>query len=333
MPDTPDTLIPHERACAAALALTEGIGWVLLGRLLERFGSPATILSAGVGELQAVRGIGQALAARIHATDPAEVAARLGRYIASGLSVILWHDADYPAAFDPLRDKPLILFYRGLPMASRGQPQPRVAIVGTRSPSQESIVLAEAWAGELAARGWCVVSGMARGIDSAAHRGALWGAGPGAGPGATLAVLGGGLNRIYPPENAKLAAQIEARGGLLSEVWPDSQPSREALVLRNRLIAGLSRALIVIEAPQESGALHAARRAHAQGKPVFAVDNSAGNAELLRDFAHVLPDEAPEAVETLIGQIERLALQSQMPPRPDTPPDDVPPAADQLPLC
>jgi len=155
-------------------------------------------------------------------------------------------------------------------------------------------------AAAFARRGWVVISGLARGIDTAAHRGALLAGGR------TLAVLGCGVNVAYPPENWRLAGQVRANGALVSEAHPDAPPTATALMRRNRLIAGLSRAVIVVEAPDDSGALHAARYAHAQGRPVFAPDNSAGNAALLRDFASPLPDE----IETLLAHLKSPDSQS-----------------------
>jgi DNA processing protein len=114
------------------------------------------------------------------------------------------------------------------------------------------------------------------------------------------------VNVVYPPENWRLAGQVRASGALISEVHPDAPSTATALMRRNRLIAGLSRAVIVVEAPDDSGALHAARYGHEQGRPVFALDNSAGNAALLRDFASPLPDD----IETLLTHLETPGNQS-----------------------
>jgi DNA processing protein len=154
-------------------------------------------------------------------------------------------------------------------------------------------------AGAMAARGWTIVSGLAAGIDSAAHWGALRAGGR------TLAVLGCGARAVYPPQNAGLAAQVIQQGALLSEVRPDAPPSSPALVARNRLISGLSRAVIVVEAGGTSGSLRTARFAHAQGRRVYAVEYAeAGNRQLIADGARPL---APDFVEwdRLSGALER----------------------------
>ncbi len=271
-----------DRTRIIALALTDRVGWTLIHRLIERFGTLEAALSASPDALQTVQGIGKQIAANIRAIDLDRLAAELWRFEAQGITVATWQDAHYPARLKGLDDRPLALFWKG---AIQPEDTRSIAIVGTRQPAGASIRLAQQWAADLAARGWTVVSGLARGIDTAAHQGAL------AANGRTIAVLGCGVNVVYPPENRPLAAQVIASGALISEVHPNTAPTANTLMRRNRLIAGLSRALIVIEAPADSGALHAARYAHGQGTPVFAVDNSEGNAALLRDFARVLPED------------------------------------------
>ncbi len=279
-----------DRHHAIALALTQGIGPKTLTKLLARFGTLAAILNASPAELQEIPGIGSKTAAAIRAIDLSAVATDLSRFENSGISVLLWSDAAYPSALRGLNDAPLIVFVRG-----HLDESPRVAIVGTREPSQASIDCAESLATDFASQGWTVVSGMARGIDSAAHRGAL------AAGGRTVAVLGCGVSRIYPPENHELARQIVANGALLSEFHPDRRPAANLLTIRNRVISGLSRAVIVVEAGETSGSLYAARRAHAQGRLVFAIPNgSIGNQKLLTDFAQPL-ESAAEAIATIAG--------------------------------
>jgi DNA processing protein len=278
------------------LALTGGVGWTLTTRLVERFGDLSEALAASEAALRSVVGIGPATAGLIRRIDLTRVAVTLDSLAQDGVSMAAWPDADYPAAFHALPDKPLAVFWRGcLPLPG----QPCIAIVGTRTPSRNAARLAHDWALMFASRGWAVVSGLARGVDTCAHQGAL------AANGATLAVLGGGVNRIYPPENAELARQIMHRGGLISEFHPDSNVARETLVFRNRLIGALARATIVIEAGGDSGALHAARRAHALGRPVFAPGNSEGNRAILADFARLLPED-PAHIDSLMREISQL---------------------------
>jgi DNA processing protein len=280
-----------ERTCAIALALTDRIGWKLIHRLLDRFGTLTLALDASTDELQTVPGIGQRIAASIHAINLGRLDADVRRFEAQGITLALWQDAIYPERLKTLDDKPLVLFWKGTLDPADA---PAVAIVGTRGPAASSVQRAYRLAAAFARRGWVVISGLARGIDTAAHSGALLAGGR------TLAILGCGVNVVYPPENWRLAGQVRASGALISEAHPDAPPTATALMRRNRLIAGLSRAVIVVEAPDNSGALHAARYAHAQGRLVFALDNSAGNAALLRDFASPLPDD----IEALAAYIE-----------------------------
>jgi DNA processing protein len=149
--------------------------------------------------------------------------------------------------------------------------------------------LAQRWGAELAERGWCVVSGLAHGIDTAAHYGAL--AVPN---GQTVAVLGGGVLNIYPSENRPLAEAVLRRGALLSETHPHMSPSPSALVARNRLISGLSDILIVVETSIDGGAMHAARRAFDQRRAVYTLDSTAsGNRALLAEGALPLTPNGP----------------------------------------
>lgn len=277
---------------AIALALVDGIGWTLINRLLERFGSLENILAAPPADLQTVRGIGKHLSAQIAHIDLEKTARSLAEFAANGISCATWRDVDYPGSLHMLDDRPLVLFWRGAlpPLDARA-----IAIVGTREPTDESARLASEWAGAFARQGWIVISGMARGVDTYAHQGALRAGGR------TLAVLGCGVNRVYPPENRALAHRIAGQGALLSEFHPDSGIGRDTLVFRNRLISALSRATMVIEAGETSGALHAARHAHAQGRSVFARPGSAGNDALLRDSAYPLPGD-PDQIDEVIAR-------------------------------
>jgi DNA processing protein len=264
-----------------ALSLIPNLGSRRIVALLDHFGSLAAILEAGDANLRAVPGIGPKLAAAIRAIDLAHTASEIAGWQADGIAILLPSDDGYPAALKALADAPPVLFRRGLagPDDSRA-----VAIVGTRSPTGASRGLAETIAATLAGQGWTVTSGMAAGIDTAAHQGALRAGGR------TLAVLGCGVRVIYPPENAPLAAHILAHGALLSETHPDMPPSAPALVARNRLISGLSRAVIVIETAEDGGGMYAARFAREQGRAVYAVQNaSTGNVRLIAEGARPLP--------------------------------------------
>ncbi len=273
-----------EFAALVGLCLVPGIGGVTLRALLRQFGTVETIRGASPAALQTVPGVGPRIAQAIQDIDPETTAARIARWRAAGIGLLTWSDLRYPARLHALPDAPPLLFTRGqLPLPH----EDTLAVVGTRHPTPAARRLAEALGAALAARGWIIVSGLAWGVDIAAHTGALQ-------AGQTVAVLGGGLGRIQPKKYA-LAGRIEAHGLLLSEQPPETPPSPPGLVARNRLISGLSRATIVIEAGENSGSLYTARFAYRQGRPLYAVENSsAGNAALLASGAIPIPPDAPD---------------------------------------
>ncbi len=266
-----------------ALSLIPHLGSQTIARLLDRFGSLDAVLNASAAELKAVPGIGPKLAAAIRAADVPAMHAALAAWLADGIAVVQRDQPDYPPALRALPDAPPVLFWRG---ALEPEDTRAIAIVGTRRPTLQARRAAGALGAQIAARGWTVVSGLAAGVDALAHEAAL------ACGGRTLAVLGSGVRAVYPTGNAPLAARVLARGALLSETHPDASPSAPALVARNRIISGLSRAVIVVEAGPGSGSLHAARFARAQGRPVFAVRSAApGNARLLAEGARAISPE------------------------------------------
>jgi len=284
-------------AAALALALTDGIGWKLLNRLLDHFGVLDTILRATPDDLRAVRGIGPTLAGRLQAINLDSTRELMARLVSRGVNIATWDSPNYPASFTTLEDRPLVVFMRGavLPTDRRS-----VAIVGTREASPQSAAFAESLASTLVEREVTIISGLALGIDGCAHRGALKAGGR------TIAVLGSGVLRVYPPEHQSLAAHIlePNRGALLSEPRPDSPPSADALVFRNRLITALGAATVVIEAGATSGALHAARRARSQGRPLFALPNGDGNRALIESgLAHCLANSVDAAADQLIAHL------------------------------
>src|SRR6185369_1218082 len=184
-------------------------------------------------------------------TDVGALAADVIRRAATAsIIAVPWSHAAYPAALTTIADPPPVLWTRGDVDALCA---PAVAIVGSRAASPYGLAVAEQLAADLAARGLVIVSGLARGVDSAAHRGAL------AGGGATIAVLGSGVDVIYPAEHAALARGIEETGMVMSELVPGTPPLPHFFPLRNRIISGLSRAVVVIEAGEKSGSLITAR--------------------------------------------------------------------------
>jgi DNA processing protein len=179
-----------------------------------------------------------------------------------------------------------------------------IAIIGTRTPRPESRVLAHEFGFQLVSRGWAIVSGLALGIDTGAHQGAL------DGDGRTLAVLGSGLLRMYPVENRALADQIAANGAVISELKPEAQVSSQTLIARNRITSGLSRAVIVVQSGEDSGSMSTARRAVQQGRPVFAVlGGDAGCERLLADGAEAID---PDLIDwdQFSDRLDRLSINS-----------------------
>ena len=212
-----------------------------------------------------------------------------------GMTPVPWSDPSYPAALAAIADPPFVLWTRG---AASALERPAVALVGSRAASPHGLAVAERLGADLAARGIVVVSGLARGVDSAAHRGALLGGG------STVAVLGSGADVIYPPEHAALAREIESTGVVMSELAPGTPPLPLFFPLRNRIISGLSRAIVVIEAGEKSGSLITARLALDQGREVLAVPGNVlsgrnrGAHGLLRDGAKIVED-ADDILEEL----------------------------------
>jgi len=219
---------------------------------------------------------------------------------ARGLTPLAWNHAAYPPALAAIVDPPPVLWIRGDRSALE---RPAVAIVGSRAGSPYALAVAEQLATDLAARGIAVVSGLARGVDSAAHRGALARDG-----GVTIAVLGSGADVIYPSEHKPLASTIASRGVVMSELVPGTAPLQMFFPLRNRIISGLSRAVVVIEAGEKSGSLITARCALEQGREVLAVPGNVlsgrnrGAHALLRDGAKIV-ETADDILEEVTGAV------------------------------
>lgn len=260
-----------------ALCLLPRIGGRSLQALLGRFGSAQAVLDAPMQELSALPIIRQESAAAIAAIQPGRVARLMAGWQARGIHLLRWDDPCYPAPLRAIPDPPPLLFARG---QAEQNWEKVVAVVGTRQPTRPSLQLAQRLGQALTERGWLVVSGLALGIDAAAHRGALL-------AGHTLAMLGCGVNNIHPRQHQQLAETILHKGALYCEVSPEALPSPGALMARNRLISGLARATIVVQAGLGSGSLEAARRARQQQRHVFTLDDPGfeGNQALLRQGA------------------------------------------------
>jgi len=268
-----------------ALSLVERLGGKTLQALMNQFDhDPRAVLAADETALRQVHGIGAKLAAQIRAVNLDAVEQAIPQWRQAGVEIITMQDASYPARLRTLPDAPATLFVRG---CWRPDWRHSAAIVGTREPTPESLRLAQNLASELSEHGYIIVSGLALGIDTAAHLGAL--AVPN---GFTLAALGCGVLDVYPPANRALAEAVTRRGALVSEVHPFAVPSASNLVARNRIITGLSDIVIVVETEADGGAMHAARFALAQGRDLYAVDNGAsGNRALIEAGAQMIsPD-------------------------------------------
>lgn len=289
-----------ERDALIMLNRTPGIGPARMRALCQAFGGAAAVLAAPADALARVRGCGEKVAEAIRATaDSFDVDRELARAKAADARIITQADDDYPAPLRELYDAPMCLYVRGVL-----QPSDTLAlgIVGTRRASQYGLAQAERLAYGAAKAGFTIVSGLARGIDTAAHQGALKAGGR------TLAVLGGALDRLYPPENRELADAIaNGHGAIISEFSMGREPDRTTFPYRNRIISGLSKGVLVVEAGLSSGAMQTADHALEQGRSVFAVpgrvdlDAARGPHRLIKDGARLV-----EGVDDILKEFEFL---------------------------
>ena len=296
---------PTQKSLIDHLLLSQlpGIGPLTLARLLDAFGSPGRVLNATEDALRAVQGVGPKLIRTIlHANDHVDVLAIIQWCETNQAKIITQDSPDYPARLMDLPDAPPVLFVRGALLPSD---ELSVAIVGTRHATIYGRQHAEKIAYGLAKAGVTVVSGMARGIDTAAHQGALDAGGR------TIAVYGCGLAHTYPPENATLAQAIAHSGAIVSEYAPNASPRGGMFPQRNRIISGLTHATLVIEAPERSGSLITARTASEQGRDVLALPGnvnsraSQGTNLLIRDGAKLIRnvEDILECLGPLAGSV------------------------------
>jgi DNA processing protein len=265
------------------LHLTRGLGRIGLLRLMEAFGSPDAIVRAGPESWMSRAGIRPAVASGLPPENDPELLRASERLQQIGARILtLWDENAYPEILRNIHDPPALLYVLGsLPDGDA------FAVVGARRASNAGRRLTREICADLAGQGICIVSGLARGIDSAAHEGALE-------KGATIAVLGCGIDRIYPPENDLLFHRITRQGAILSEYPPGTSPLPGHFPGRNRIISGLSKGVLVVEAAEKSGSLLTADFALEQGREVFAVPGpiysygSEGVNQLLKDGAHLV---------------------------------------------
>jgi DNA processing protein len=273
-----------------------GVGNLLCRRLVDRFGDAEAVLAAPPEELAAVEGVPDRVAKAIPGQLPTDAVRReLDRLAASPYQVLTLADPAYPAGLREIPDPPPFLYVHGrLAPADRA-----VALVGTRHPSDYGRRTARTLAGALARHSITVVSGMARGIDTAAHHGALDAGGR------TVAVLGSGFDRLYPPENRPLFDRIAESGASVSEFALQAGPEAHHFPVRNRIISGLTLGTVVVEAAARSGALITARLAGEQGREVFAVPGPIHTGR--SGGAHRLIKQGARLVEGVEDILEELA--------------------------
>jgi DNA processing protein len=297
------------REALVALNLIEGIGPVRVRLLLDHFGDAPAVLRASRQQLMQVRGIGEESADAIANWEKTiALDAELKRIADFGCRIVAQQDEEYPALLRQIYDPPPVLYVKGqmLPKDKNA-----VALVGSRMTTHYGIEIARKLGYQLAYLGVTVVSGGARGIDSAAHQGAL------TAKGRTIAVLGTGINLITPPENAKLFEQIAANGAVITQ-FPFNRPGdKQSFPIRNRIVAGMTLGTVVIEANLTSGALITANFANEYGRQVFAVPGridsprSKGCHDLIKKGAKLC-----EGAEDILSEFEYLFPPSNRPPTP-----------------
>jgi len=285
------------------------VGNVTFRRLLERFDTPERALKASAAELSTVKGVSAAAAASILTHDYRPFAERESEAVARhGVKVVDFLATEYPKVLLEISDPPPFLYVRG----ELHGVEDAVAIVGSRRASTYGLVTTERLAGELALHGVTVVSGMARGVDTAAHRGALKAGGR------SIGVLGCGIDVVYPPENQRLFKEMAEKGALVSEFPMGTTPRAENFPRRNRIISGISRGVLVVEAVQNSGSLITARYALDQGREVFAIpgninsSGSRGTNQLIKQGAKLV-DGVEDILEELPQRSKVVAHADPLP--------------------
>ena len=264
--------------------------------LLKAFGGPTEVLRASHASLARV--VPRELAAAIeHGPDPEALDRALAWLREPGHALIAWDDSAYPQALLSIADPPPVLYFRGRPEFLN---RPSLAIVGSRNATPQGTETAESFAAALSAAGLTIVSGLALGIDAAAHRGGL------AGSGSSLAVMGTGIDRVYPAANRTLVQRLVEAGGILSEFPIGTPPLPANFPRRNRVISGLARAVLVVEATLASGSLITARFAAEQGRDVLAIPGSIHSP--FSKGSHRLIKEGAKLVETAGDVLEELGM-------------------------
>lgn len=284
-----------------ALKTVPGIGNHLYKRLIDQFQSPENIFEASIKKLLEVEGMSERLAHRVK--TPAiqkSISKELDLVVRKGYHIITLSDPEYPSLLQHIPDPPPFLYVYGSLPAGRKY----IAVVGSRNATRYGVTITQKLCRDLTALGFTIVSGMARGIDSAAHVGALMGKGK------TVAVLGSGLERIYPRENRELYHRIAAHGAVVSEFPLHTEPEAFNFPIRNRIISGLSLGTVIVEATPKSGSLITARLAAEQNREVFAVPGSVQSFK--STGTHRLLKQGAKLVEHVQDIVEELPLEMRV---------------------
>jgi DNA processing protein len=305
-----------------ALNMIEGLGPVSVRRLIDTLGSPEAILDADRDALMEARGVGEKLALKIITRrEDIEINEELEKVAEIGARIITPVDDEYPDSLKAIHDPPLALYILGqiLPGDAKA-----IGIVGSRSTSHYGLSAADRLSYQLGKVGFTVVSGLARGTDTAAHSGALKGGGR------TIAVLGGALDCLYPPENAALVESISKKGAVISEYPMGRQADRMTFPYRNRIISGLSMGVLLTESGTKGGSMHTIEAAMEQGRTVFALPGridtpgAKGPHMLIKNGAKLVErlEDILEEYEFLISPEELETPEAVAAARPDVPMTD-----------
>lgn len=295
------------------LNLVGGIGSTRLKELIAYFGSPEAVFGASRNKLTAIYGIGDKIADKIVTLKKENIEKEIDAAKKLGLKIITVENDDYPLNLKNIFDPPIVLYLKG-----KLKPEDNLAIglVGSRRASFYGLSQAEKFSFELAGQGFTIVSGMARGVDTYSHKGALKSGGR------TIAVIGSGFNHLYPAENKKLAEEISQNGAVISEFSLNTEPLPQNFPRRNRLISGMSLGVLVVEAAKNSGALITADFALEQGREVFAIPGkidsptSFGTNELIKQGAKLtsnISDILEEFVLSLPLKKKELIKNQELP--------------------
>jgi DNA processing protein len=297
-----------DRCAYIALNMIEGVGPVTVRSLVEALGSAAAVFEAEPGMLKGMPGVGPVVVqAILHQRDTVAWRAEIEKAENSGIRILTPLDEEYPRPLKEIHDPPLALYVRG---RFETRDARAIAVVGTRKPTHYGRDMAVLIAGGLARMGYTVISGLAEGVDTCAHSEALRCAGR------TLAVIGSGLEELYPPSNAGLADEIAHHGAVISEFPLARKPDKTTFPIRNRVVSGLCMGVVVVEAGVQSGALITARMALEHGRAVFAVPGrvdspaSRGTNRLIKEGARLVED-----VDDILQEFEFLLPMHETRPR------------------